>query len=96
MKITNNAKGVRGINAKTGQVWINPGETVEADLEPAVLKRLEKHPDLTIEKGKAKADTTSEPKADTAPAARAAPAPAPVAPEAAKADAAPAGQAKKD
>lgn len=68
-KITNKSTGVRGINAKTGQVWINPGETVEADVEAAVLKRLEAHPDLTVEKGKAKAEKPDQTDAEKKAAA---------------------------
>jgi len=38
MKVTNISKGPRGINAKSGPVLVEPGETVEVELSEAELK----------------------------------------------------------
>lgn len=35
MKITNTEPGLRGVNTTTGHRWIEPKQTIEADLSPA-------------------------------------------------------------
>jgi len=43
MKITNITKGGKGLNTADGsKVFVNPGETVDAELTPAELKTLSK------------------------------------------------------
>lgn len=38
MKITNNERGIRGVNAIGGPITIRPGETVEVDMTDAEVK----------------------------------------------------------
>jgi len=38
MKITNTQKGPRGLNAVSGQVLVDPGQTVDVELSAAELK----------------------------------------------------------
>lgn len=54
MKITNIAKGPRGIHTLAGSVVINPGQSIEADLSDAELKGSKETGWFEIGKGAAK------------------------------------------
>ncbi|TPN90208.1 hypothetical protein [Mesorhizobium sp. B1-1-5] len=60
MKVTNTQAGPRGLNAKTGPVLVEPGQTVDADLSDAELKVAKGTGWFGFEGGKAKAAPVDE------------------------------------
>ena len=48
MKITNKAVGARGVHTVTGVVYLEPGQTIEAEVSDAEAPGILAHPDLVV------------------------------------------------
>ena len=48
MKITNKAVGARGVHTVTGVVYLDPGQTIEAEVSDAEAPGILAHPDLVV------------------------------------------------
>jgi len=48
MKITNRAVGARGVHTVTGVVYLDPGQTIEAEVSDAEAPGILAHPDLVV------------------------------------------------
>ncbi|MGX9120327.1 hypothetical protein ACWTU6_27230 [Mesorhizobium sp. BHbsci] len=63
MKVTNNQAGPRGLNTKAGPVLVDPGQTVDVEMEAAELKVAKATGWFDFSKGAAKAESDDAPKA---------------------------------
>lgn len=48
MQIKNTAPGLRGVHTLAGQVWIEPGQTVDVEVSDAEAPGILAHPDLEV------------------------------------------------
>lgn len=62
MRITNGGAGPRGVHTLAGLVYLDPGQTIDAEVSAAEAPGILAHPDLVVEEPEAPAKSARKPK----------------------------------